>query len=275
METARKNSGVIFFGSPDFAIPSLKALSASEYRPDLVVTQPDRPAGRGKKSSPTPVRRVAEEEDLPVRIMESFRAEGAIEALETLDPAYLVVVAFGIIFPARALGIASRANINLHASLLPAYRGASPINAAIVGSERYTGVTTMEMVEELDAGPIYLQRRTPIDPMESAGDLSARLSISGAELLLETLRGLDGGMITPREQPKEGVSHAPRLRKEDGYIDWNRDAAAVHDNIRGMNPWPGSFTYHKASGRKALGVEEFLNGYSIESGDTFGREDVK
>ncbi len=322
MEAARKNSGVIFFGSPDFAIPSLKALSASEYRPDLVVTQPDRPAGRGKKTTPTPVRRVAEEEGLPVEIIGSFKAEGAFDVIEGLEPAYLVVVAFGIIFPARALAIASRANINLHASLLPAYRGASPINAAIVNGERYTGVTTMEMAEELDAGPIYLQRRTPIDPMEDAGRLSDRLSAEGAELLIETLRGLDGGTIEPREQPSEGVSHAPRLRKEDGYIDWNEAAAAVHNHIRGMNPWPGSFTYHggnylrilgseesldgsgdgrpgtvlradreglvvscgtgavritrlQASGRKALGVEEFLNGYPIESGDRFGREDVR
>jgi methionyl-tRNA formyltransferase len=322
MEAARKNSGVIFFGSPDFAIPSLKALSASEYRPDLVVTQPDRPAGRGKKTTPTPVKRAAEEEGLPVEIIGSFKTEGAFSIIEGLEPAYLVVVAFGIIFPARALAVASRANINLHASLLPAYRGASPINAAIVNGERYTGVTTMEMAEGLDAGAIYLQRRTPIDPMEDAGDLSARLSVEGAELLIETLRGIDGGTIEPHEQPSEGVSHAPRLRKGDGYIDWNGTAAAVHNHIRGMNPWPGSFTYHdgnylrilgseegrnergkgqpgtvlradreglvvscgtgavritrlQASGRKALGVEEFLNGYSIESGDRFGREDVR
>ena len=322
METARTNSGVIFFGSPDFAIPSLKALSASEYRPDLVVTQPDRPAGRGKKTTPTPVRLAAEELGLPVTIIGSFKERGALGAIEELGPAYLVVVAFGIIFPARALRIASKANINLHASLLPAYRGASPINAAIVNGERNTGVTTMEMAEELDAGPIYLQRSTPIDPAENAGELSERLSVEGAELLIETLRGLDGGKIEPREQPEEGVSRAPRLKKADGYIDWHADAAAVHDHIRGMNPWPGSFTYHggnylrvlvseeyggdsgtgppgtvlradsggivvscgggavritriQAAGRKALGAEEFLNGYPIEIGESFGREDVR
>lgn len=323
MEAARKNSGVIFFGSPDFAIPPLKALIASEYRPDLVVTQPDRPRGRGKKPAPTPIRQFAENEGLPVEIIESFKAEGAFESLESLEPAYLVVVAFGLIFPARALDIASKANINLHASLLPAYRGASPINAAIVKGEPYTGVTTMEMAEELDAGPIYLQRRVPIDPMENAGDLSDRLSLEGAGLLLETLRGLDSGTIESREQPDEGISHARRLRKEDGYIEWNRAAAVVHNHIRGMNPWPGSFTYHggtylrvlasevsspdgvperepgtvlradreglvvscgrgsvritriQASGKKALDVEEFLNGYSIAGGDKLGREDVR
>jgi len=321
METARRHNGVIFFGSPDFAIPSLKALSASEYRPDLVVTQPDRPAWRGKRPVPTPVRIAAEAERLPVRIIENFRAEGAVDALDALDPAYLVVVAFGLIFPKRVLGIASKANVNLHASLLPAYRGASPINAAIVHGERTTGVTTMEMIEELDAGPIYLQRETPIDPAENAGDLSARLSESGAELLLETLRGLDAGTITPREQPDEGVSHAPRLRKADGFIDWNGEASSVHDHIRGMNPWPGSFTYYggtylrvlssevspgeavtappgtvvradrhgivvacgtgavgitriQAPGRRALGVEEFLNGYPLESGERFGGEEA-
>ena len=322
MEAARKHSGILFFGSPDFAIPSLKALIGSEYRPDLVFTQPDRRKGRGRKTAPTPVRKVAEEEGLPVRIIGSFREEGILDFLESLDPVYLVVVAFGLIFPSRALRAASKANINLHASLLPAYRGASPINAAIVNGERDTGVTTMEMVEELDAGPIYLQRRVAIDSEENAGDLSKRLAEEGALLLLETLRGLEAGTIEPREQPSEGISIARRLRKEDGLIDWSLEAVAVHDHIRGMHPWPGSYTYHggnylrilrsrvesreggteppgtvlraapdgivvacgsgtvgvtriQASGRKALDVEEFLNGYAVGRGERLGREDVR
>ena len=217
MEAARKNSGVIFFGSPDFAIPSLKILIDSEYRPDLVVTQPDRGKGRGRKLQPTPVRRAAEEAGLPVEIIESFKVEGAVESIVSLDPDYLVVVAFGLIFPPRVLDIASKANINVHASLLPAYRGASPINAAIVNGDRVTGVTTMGMAQELDAGPIYLQRRIPIEPGENAGGLSDRLAVEGAVLLLETLRGLDSGTIEPREQPDEGVSHARRLRKQDRW----------------------------------------------------------
>lgn len=273
MEAARKNSGVIFFGSPDFAIPPLKALIASEYRPDLVVTQPDRQKGRGRKPSPTPVRQAAEDEGISVRIMESFRAEGAIEAIASLEPAYLVVVAFGLIFPPRALGIASKANINLHASLLPAYRGASPINAAIVNGERYTGVTTMEMVKELDAGPMYLQRRIPIDPGENAGELSDRLAVVGADLLLETLRGLDGGTIEAREQPDEGVSFARRLSKEDGYIEWDREAEAVYNHIRGMNPWPGTFTYHRGVYLRILASEVISPGGGSEAPGTVLRAD--
>ena len=252
MQAAGKNSTVVFFGSPDFAIPSLKALVSSEYRPALVVTQPDRPAGRGRKTLPTPVRRAAEEYGLPVEVVRSFAEGGVIDRLRSSAPDFFVVVAFGLIFPPRVLEIAGRANINVHASLLPAYRGASPINRAIVRGESYTGVTTMQMARELDAGPLYLQRRIEIDPTENAGALSAKLADAGADLLLETLRGIDGGRLAPREQPEEGISYAPRLKKSEGLINWEESARSVYNHIRGMNPWPGSFTYHGGNYLKIL-----------------------
>jgi methionyl-tRNA formyltransferase len=244
MVAEERNSRVVFFGSPDFALPSLGALTESEYRPILVVTQPDRPAGRGKKPVPTPVRKRAEATGLEVEVIGSFDDGEARARLRSLDPDFFIVVAFGLIFPSWALEIASKANINVHASLLPAYRGASPVNMAIINGENMTGLTTMEMREKLDAGPIYLQKSVPIDPMENAGELSRRLSRAGASLLLETLRGIDRGELCSREQPSKGISSAPRLKKSDGLIPWELDAARVHDHIRGMNPWPGSFTYH-------------------------------
>ena len=243
MVAEERNSRVVFFGSPDFALPSLEALTESEYRPVLVVTQPDRPAGRGKKTVPTPVRERAEAMGLDVEVIGSFDEVDIAARLRSMDADFFVVVAFGLIFPSWALEIASKANINVHASLLPAYRGASPVNMAIVNGEKTSGVTTMEMRAKLDAGPIYLQRSLSIDPVENAGELSRRLSREGASVLLETLRGIDRGELSPREQPSIGVSAAPRLKKSDGLIPWELDAARVHDHIRGMNPWPGSFTY--------------------------------
>lgn len=243
MVADERNSRVVFFGSPEFAIPSLQALTESEYRPVLVVTQPDRPAGRGKKLVPTPVRSWAEAKGLEVEVVGSFKHGDAEARLASFDPDFFVVVAFGLIFPAGILQIASKANINVHASLLPAYRGASPVNMAIVNGEKTTGVTTMEMAEKLDAGPIYIQRSVPIDSMENAGELSGRLSREGASVLLETLSGIDREKLSPREQPVKGISMVPRLKKSDGLIPWDLDAARVHDHIRGMNPWPGSYTF--------------------------------
>jgi methionyl-tRNA formyltransferase len=168
-----------------------------------------------------------------------------IDRLRSLEPDFSVVVAFGLIFPVSVLGIPARGSINLHASLLPSYRGASPVNGAIVGGELFTGITTMEMVKALDAGPIYLQRTVPIDPMENAGELSDRLAAEGAPLLVETLKGIEAGMIESVPQPEQDVPSAPKLGKRDGLIPWDRDSIAVHNHIRGMNPWPGSFTYHR------------------------------
>ncbi len=243
---------VVFFGSPDFAIPALDALITSEFKPRLVVTQPDRPAGRGKKMTATPVRELAEARGIPVLILESFRAEGALERLREASPDFFVVVSFGKILPREALGIARKGNVNLHASLLPAYRGASPINRAVVNGDAWTGVATMEMLPALDAGPVYLERMVAVDPLENAGALATRLAPIGAALVLETLRSISREGLRPVPQPAEGASTAPLLRKEDGLIPWEKDAIAVHNHIRGMNPWPGSFTYCRGVYLKVL-----------------------
>lgn len=238
---------VVFFGSPDFAVPSLLTLESSAFKPFLVFSQPDRPSGRGRRTTPTPVRRAAEQRGLPVNVVESFRDEETERLLKSLDADFFVVVAFGLIFPSSLLRIARKGSINLHASLLPAYRGASPINAAIIYGEAFTGVTTMEMVASLDAGPIYLQRVVPIDPLENAGELSERLADHGAALLLETLNRIETGTCAAVPQPEEGVSAAPRLSKRDGLVRWGQSAIEVHNHIRGMNPWPGSYTYYRKS----------------------------
>jgi len=238
---------VVFFGSPVFALPSLEALAASEFKPVLVVTQPDRPAGRGKKVTPTPVRELARLKGIPVLILESFHGGAALEEIRAAAPDFLAVVSFGKILPPESLAVAKKGNINLHASLLPRFRGASPINRAIVAGDLFTGVTTMEMSETLDSGPIYLQRIVSIDPMENAGLLSERLAAEGGRLLVETLRRICREGLRPVPQPEEGVVKAPVMRKEDGLVPWELDALSVHNHIRGMNPWPGSFSYYRGA----------------------------
>ncbi len=310
---------VIFFGSPDFALPSLEALIPTDYCPDLVVTQPDRPAGRGKKSRPTPVRALARQHGLSVEVVDSFKGDRAFDLLGSSPVDFFVVVAFGLIFPEKMLRIPSKEPVNLHASLLPLYRGASPVNMAVRDGREFTGISTMRMVRELDAGPVFLQEVEPIDPMEDAGTLAKRLAIKGGGLLLKTLEGIDSGRLTAIEQPKEGVSTAGLLKKKDGSIPWELGSIEVHNHIRGMNPWPGSHTWYRgeyikvhkaepvdviqrpagpgsvlsasadgivvacgagsvrltkvqAEGRKAIGVDEFLRGFRIDTGVRFGKE---
>lgn len=246
---------IVFFGSPDFAVPSLEALSAGSMRPVLVVTQPDRPAGRGRRRTATAVRRTAERLGIETAVIESFRGGEGRERLAASDADFFVVAAFGLIFPGTVLGLPRVAPVNLHASLLPAWRGASPVNMAIASGDRITGVSTMRMVRELDAGPVYLRRPVEIGPRETAGELSGRLAALGAELLVETLERIVSEGLEPSEQAAEGISYAPRLSKRDGAIPWKREAPAVHDHIRGMNPWPGSHTSFGGSPLKVLEAE--------------------
>jgi len=246
---------VVFFGSPDFAVPSLEALMENDLKPVLVVTQPDRPTGRGKKLTPTKVKSFALSKGLEVECIGGFKKSGILDKLRAVEPDYFVVVAFGLFLPDEALRIASVANINLHASLLPAYRGASPINHAILNGDSFTGVTTIEMAKEMDSGPIYLQRVVPIDPFESAGELSERLAVIGAELLVETIERIEKDSLEPVPQGDEGVSFAGKLTKKDGAIPWETDAISVHNHIRGMHPWPGSFCYHHGKYIKIIKAE--------------------
>ncbi|MCZ6508291.1 MAG: methionyl-tRNA formyltransferase [Acidobacteria bacterium] len=233
---------VVFFGSPEFAIPTLEALASTAYRPLVVVTQPTRPAGRGRHAQEPPVARWARQAGIETWQPEKVRAENFLERFETLEADVAVVVAFGQIFPQALLDLPRLGCVNLHASLLPAYRGAAPIQAAIAAGDKESGVTTMLMEAGLDTGPTLMQSATPVGAAETAPDLGARLASMGAELMVETLRGLAEGRLEAIPQPSAGVSVAPRLRKEDGRVRWSCSAGELSDRFRAFQPWPGLTT---------------------------------
>jgi methionyl-tRNA formyltransferase len=206
------------------------------------ITQPDRPRGRGQEISLAPVKQAALSAGIPVHQPEKIRGPEAQELLQKLAPDAIVIIAYGQIIPGRLLGIPKLGWINLHASLLPKYRGAAPINWAIVNGETKTGVTTMRIDAGMDTGEILLQKELNIGPLETAPELAARMSELGAPLMAETLRGLSAGTIVPRMQTHEQASSAPMLKKEDGKIDWSRSAQDIFNRIRGFTPWPGAYT---------------------------------
>ena len=230
---------VLFYGTPAFALPTLRALLA-RHRVVAVVTQPDRPAGRGQRAQAPPVKIAALEHGIPVLQPERLREPGWPERLATHAADVAVVVAFGQILPPAVLAVARQGSVNVHASLLPRYRGAAPVAWAIIRGERETGITTFQMDAGMDTGPVLLQRATPIGPDETAGDLAERLAALGAETLLETLDRLEG--LRPVPQDSRSATMAPRLRKEDGSLDWTESAVALAARIRGVNPWPGAVT---------------------------------
>ena len=233
---------IIFMGTPEFAIPSLTVLLASDNTLAGVVTQPDRPKGRGKKLTPPPVKKLAQQHGLSLVQPDTVKDQQFTHWLKTQHPDLIVVVAFGQILPPKILRIPTHGCINLHASLLPQYRGAAPINWPIINGDETTGVTTMFMNEWMDTGDIILQKETNIEPADDALTVSNRLSTLGAKLLLETINHLKKGTLTSRPQDHSKSSYAPPLKKEDGSIDWSRNAREIHNQIRGTIPWPGSFT---------------------------------
>jgi methionyl-tRNA formyltransferase len=235
---------LIFMGTPDAAVPTLQRCLADGHEVVAVWTQPDRPSGRGNKITRSPVKEFALKHHLTVHQPAKIRNEAALELFASHDADAAVVVAYGRILPATFLRAPRRGCINVHFSLLPQYRGAAPVNWAIVRGERETGVTTMQIVEELDAGAILLQRETVIGEMETAPELMARLSMMGAELLSETLMRLDE--IEPHEQSEEKATFAPILKKEDGLIDWALDAAQIERRVRGFQPWPNAYTQYNS-----------------------------
>jgi methionyl-tRNA formyltransferase len=230
---------VLFYGTPTFALPTIERLVHQETVVG-VVTQPDRPAGRGRQRRASPVRAWAERRGLPAIQPDRLRDAGWAERLAEFRPDVAVVVAFGQILPPEVLAVPSRGSINVHASLLPRYRGAAPVAWSIIRGERETGITTFLMDAGLDTGPILLQRAVPIGPEETAGELAGRLADVGAAVLMETLDRLD--VLTPVPQDDTRATFAPRLRKEDGQLDWRRPAAELAAWIRGLNPWPGAVT---------------------------------
>jgi methionyl-tRNA formyltransferase len=235
---------LVFCGTPQFAVPSLAALvAAEEFNVRLVVCQPDRPAGRGLTVTAPPVKQFAIEHEIPVEQPKQLKNNGEFQAqLESIRPEAIVVVAYGRILPQWMLDLPPLGNINLHASLLPKYRGAAPIQWAIARGETVTGLTTMRIDAGLDTGDILLVRELPIEPEDTAETLSPRLAAFGAPVLAETLRGLKAGTITPRSQDHQAATLAPLLKKEDGRIDFARSATEIWNRLRGYTPWPGAYT---------------------------------
>jgi len=233
---------VIFLGTPEFAVPSLKKLLASRYEVCAVVTQPDRPAGRGRRIQASPVKLLAAAHGLPVHQPEKIRNAEHQAALASYAPDFLVVVAFGQILPRWLLETARLAPVNVHASLLPRYRGAAPVNWAILNGEEITGITIMRMDEGMDTGDILSQAQVQIEKGESAETLEEKLSLLGGKLLAETIEKIKKGEISPIPQDHTRATYAPPLKKEDGKIDWRREAELIDRQVRAFNPWPGAFT---------------------------------
>jgi len=230
---------VVFLGSGRFAIPSLLSVIGAGHQVVAVVTQPDREQGRGRSLAPPPLKPVALERGLPVLQPPRVKSPDALAELEALRADVQVVVAYGQILPRRLIDAARLGTVNVHASLLPRYRGAAPIQWALVNGETQTGVTTMLIDEGLDTGPTLLARATPIGPTETADELEARLAALGGELLAQTLRGLEDGSLKPTPQDPARATLAPLIRKQDGRLDWNATASALANRLRGFTPWPG------------------------------------
>jgi methionyl-tRNA formyltransferase len=232
----------VFMGTPDFALQTLQGLIDAGCNMVGVYTQPDRPKGRGKKLAPPPVKELAQKYDIPVYQPLKLRQPEAVTELEALAPDLIVVVAYGQILPKSVLEIPAHGCINVHASLLPKYRGAAPINKAIIDGETETGITTMYMDVGLDTGDMLVKKTLAIGPQETAGELHDRLASLGRETMEETLRQLCAGTLQREVQDDGQSTYASMMKKEDGRIDWNRSAQEVHDHVRGLDPWPGAYT---------------------------------
>lgn len=233
---------LIFLGTPAFAVPTLEAIVAAGHEILTVVTQPDRPSGRGQQLMPPPVKQAALRLGLPVYQPERVRRPEAVEHLRPLGAEAMIVVGYGQIIPQVIIDIPPRGIINVHASLLPKYRGAGPVQWAMINGETRTGVTTMKIDAGLDTGDMLLKAETEIGPDENSVELGQRLAVMGAELLVRTLEGLERGAIQPEKQDPAAATYAPILKKEDGLIDWSQPALAIHNRVRGMQPWPGAYT---------------------------------
>ena len=233
---------IVFCGTPEFAVPSLRRLAAEPgISVEAVITQPDRPRGRGQQVSSSPVKEASLAASLHVYQPETIKSESAQEFLKRVAPDAVVIIAYGQIIPARLLTIPRLGWINLHASLLPRYRGAAPIHWAIANGETITGLTTMQIDAGMDTGPILLQRELEIGPEETSPELAERMREFGASLIVESLQRFDRGEISPAPQDPSIASYAPILKKEDGRIDWARTAQQISNRMRGFTPWPGTF----------------------------------
>jgi methionyl-tRNA formyltransferase len=242
-------------GTPDFSVPALEALQAAGHEIVLVVTQPDRPKGRGRKVEPPPVKKSAQRLGLSVIQPDTLRDDATRQLLQAAAADFFIVVAFGHLLRESVLNMPRQGCINVHASLLPRYRGPAPIHWAVINGEKETGVTTMMMDKGLDTGDILLTARETIAAADTAGTLHDRLSRLGSRLLCQTLDAFGGGTIRRTPQDHSGATYAPLLKKTDGLIDWKKPSAKIEAFIRGMSPWPGAFTFWKNTRLKIFRAE--------------------
>ena len=247
----KKKARIIFMGTPEFAVPALRDLHKNGQDVALVVTQPDRPKGRGRKVIPPPVKEVAVSFGYEINQPASIRTDEFANHMAKYKPDIIVVVAYGHIIPKNILAIPKIATINIHASLLPKYRGPAPIQWAIINGEKETGVTIILMDEGLDTGDILLSSKVEIFPDDTSGILHDRLSALGADLLIQTIKSFETGNINPIPQDHTQATYAPILKKNDGRMNWEMPAQTLEAFIRGMTPWPGAFTFH---GNKRLKI---------------------
>ena len=253
---------LVFCGTPGFAVPTLDRLVESGFQVGLVVTQPDRPKGRGLEVVPSPIKQSALQLGLPIVQPETIKNNADFRSrLSDLDPDAIIVVGYGRIIPQWMLELPPLGNINLHASLLPKYRGAAPIQWAIARGENVSGVTTMKIDAGLDTGDILLQQEIPIAPDDTAETLGPKLAAVGADLTVATLGSLRGGTIQPRKQDNSKATLAPILKKEDGRIDFSRTATEILNRLRGFQPWPGAYSQFRSKNlqiRQATGFDQVL-----------------
>jgi methionyl-tRNA formyltransferase len=307
---------VVFLGTPEFAVPTLDALASGAHQILAVYTQPDRPKGRGGQLAASPVKNAAIRLKLAVFQPERIRRPENAETLAALCPDVIVVVGYGQIIPQSIIDIPRHGILNVHASLLPKYRGAAPIQWAVANGDTETGVTIMRIDAGLDTGDMLLKWTTPILPNETAPELSSRLAAAGASLLIEALQGIEAGTVEYTPQNGSQTSYAPILKKEDGRIDWSQEARSIYNRLRGFTPWPGAYatfrsrTLHvlqaaplatavsgapgalysdkrrlfvtcggntslellevQLEGKKRMGIADFLNGHSLQPGETLG-----
>ncbi|HKS81736.1 MAG TPA: methionyl-tRNA formyltransferase [Candidatus Acidoferrales bacterium] len=266
---------IVFCGTPAFALPSLrKILGEPEFHIESVVTQPDRPRGRRGAMASPPVKDAALEAGISVYQPEKIRSESAHNFFRKVAPDVVVIIAYGQIIPASLIAIPRLGWINLHASLLPKYRGAAPINWAIINGETRTGVTTMQIDAGLDTGPMLLQSELEIGPHETAPELAARLAEAGAPLIVETLQRLSYSDIARQPQDESRATHAPILKKEDGRLDWSLPAQGIYNRIRGLQPWPGAYTRFRRQKCSVWGGPAAMKSISRAPGELFFEDHV-
>ncbi|MCA9484998.1 MAG: methionyl-tRNA formyltransferase [Nitrospina sp.] len=261
---------LVFMGTPDFAVPTLKRLHASSHTVMAVVTQPDKPRGRGRQMEPTPVKAYAQSQGLTVWQPVKASAPESVEPIAALEPDVIVVIAYGQILRQNLLDVPRHFCMNIHASLLPKYRGAAPINWSIINGDAETGVTTMKMDAGMDTGDMLLKAVLPIEPHFTAQHVHDRLSEMGGDLAVETLDRLQAGDLTPEPQDSSQATMAPKLKKEDGLIDWNQPAQVIHNRVRGLEPWPGTYTFCNNK-RWRLGQTEIAAGDAADTPGTVAR----